>query len=402
MSGSESWAASQAFKDSQRVIFVSHVLTIRKLSAARGPISGYSYPALSFGLVVNHIYKVGMRHVSIRASLLVFAIIVLFAGCDTPGPDTSAQNIGTVEWKSDASEMFVYYYKYNTAVNSSLAYALSTFHTDGSVDQTIPIDPKPTSDPPLLFVSKDGLSAVSQMGANIYKVDLTNGATTLLAQKVTLFVVSPDLKTAVVTPSPVSALIKTVSVLDLTGPTVRETRHWDVSYVVPSNGVWLSGGHFALSTTEGGFYVNIYDTTGAKLDSISEAQLQFHKGKYVEQTNELFFTRPIAGASDGIDKVELESRLRESLVVPTSNETTENFDVSPDGKLLVYDYVDSNSADRGSVQLFAMNVSSGTKTKVVDDVSWGAFLSPHSDQVAYAHKSHDYYYDLKVHPVTLP
>ena len=153
-----------------------------------------------------------MRNVSILLVLALSIGALTFTGCDTGTTSTATQTFGNVVWKPDGSGMYGYFD--NTASGS---YSLGTYNSDGSSHGTITTSAQFSNSffSPTFILSADGAHAVTQLGENLYRIDLPSGNETLLTTKVSLFTVSPDLNYAIVTPSIVDAPVKTISVLNI-------------------------------------------------------------------------------------------------------------------------------------------------------------------------------------------
>jgi hypothetical protein len=324
-----------------------------------------------------------MRKLSVSFFLLAF-LAPFVSGCNTATTDNTQQDFGNILWKPDGSGMYGLFERQLINVATD-AYMVGIFDGQGALTGTVPTSDNAIN--PDVFLDRTASHAVVQLGANLYKLDLPGGGQTLLTTKVRLFVVSPDLHYAVVTPSPDGSHVRTISVLDLQSSPVREVKKWDVAEVSSRSGIWLKNGTFGLTVNVGGAQIDIFDTTGALVDSVQTAEQVFHNGNYIAATNDLY----VRTGSSGVDRINLTTRVRDHLF---STEAVDDFDVSFDGKLL---------AVRTGSGISVLNTKTLAKSFVTNDaIYWGVFLAPAGDQVAYIHQQTSTIRDIHVLSVSLP
>jgi len=326
-----------------------------------------------------------MRSVSLNRLLLI-GTLALFNGCSQT-TDYTQQDFGNLSWKPDGSGMYGLFEKQLTTVGSD-SYIIGVFDQMGALAGTVPTSDKATN--PNFFLDPAATHAVVQLGPNLYRVDLPSGNQTLLTTKVRLFVASADLHYAVVTASPDGQPIRTISVLDLWSDKPREVKKWDLGGVSDNSGIWLKNGTFGLTVNNGAIQINIYDTLGRSVDSVSNAEDLFHNGNYVAATDEFYF-RSSSVTLSGIDRFNFTTRVRDHVF---TGESADNFDVSADGRIL---------AVKTSSGISVLNTKTLAKSFVTNDgIWWGVFLAPAGDKLAYIHSQSSTIRDVHVLSFTSP
>ncbi len=324
-----------------------------------------------------------MRNVSIII-LLVAGTLALFSGCSQTNTDYTQQDFGNLVWKPDGSGMYGLFEKQLITVATD-AYIIGVFDQTGALTGTVTTSDKAIN--PDFFLDPSATHAVVQLGANLYRVDLPSGNQTLITTKVRLFVASPDLHYAIVTPSPDGLPVRTISVLDLWSATPREVKKWDVAGVSDNSGIWMKNGTFGLTVNNGALQVNVFDTLGRLVDSVLNAEQVFHNGNYLAATDDFYFR---TGAS-GIDRFNFTTRARDHVF---TGEAADNFDVSADGRIL---------AVKTPSGISVLNTKTLAKSFVTNDaIYWGVFLAPAGDKLAYIHQQSSTIRDVHVLNFTSP
>ncbi len=327
-----------------------------------------------------------MRKLSVIL-LLLFGAASLFEACATTTTTDTQQDFANLVWKPDGSGMYGLFdrqllYVTNTATNQ---YIIGIYNQTGGLIGTVPTTNMAVN--PNFFVDSQNAHAVAELGANLYKVDLPSGNQTLLATKVRLFVASPDLHYAIVTPSPDGSPVRTISVLDIQSSPAREIKKWDVSQVSDNSGIWIKNGRFGLTVNNGGAQIDIFDTLGNLVDSVQTADQEFHNGNYVAATDDLYYRT----GGNGVDRINLTTR---AITHMFSTEAVDNFDVSVDGKTLAV------NATSGISVINTQTLAAKFITN--DAIYWGVFLSPTDDRLAYIHQSDGSIRDIHVLSFSLP
>jgi hypothetical protein len=349
----------------------------------------------------------------------IFVIALLFlsaafaSSCSNPSSAYTGQDFRNAVWKPDGSGIVSLFERYDASSTTAPGvYTFGLFNPDGSIASTVS-----TSDswanpvfPAYFYVSQDGRTAIVQLGvanpnANLVAVDLTSGNQRLIASKVNLLGCSPDLKYAIVSPSPLGTqpIIK-ISVLNISGSQAYEVKNFDLANVFTNAGaLWLTNGEFAITVTGSPWQIDIFDTTGKIVDSIPNGELLFRQGNFIAQTNDFYYINPNAGGTNvgGIDRYNIVSKQPPTHIYANSDGVTD-FDVSSDGTLIAM--VTSTPTSSSSNSLWALNTATGHRNLITGDLVWGAFLSPNAQKVAYVHQQsgNTNFDEILVSPIAKP
>jgi hypothetical protein len=331
-----------------------------------------------------------MKRVSIPISALLFALCfaIVLNGCGYNNGVTNIQRIAELVWKNDGSGLYGFAQKTSISDASGLTaseeYTPAVFDGNGSLVKQFTEAQKAVTDYSYsLFVSPDGTNAITQLGNDLYRIDLNTGAATKLDSLFHLLVASPDLHYAVGTFSPDNRLVKTVTILDLSTPSPTTVHEFDISEIKKTPGIWCSGSTFGLSFFDSaGSHITIFDIDGSVVRTIGGAEAPFHNGKYIASTNTLYFRERTGSVGDGlIDKMNLTTGSRQVVLNISS---IENFDITSDEQFMVYNtYVLNTDSVTSTLKLKIRNLSTGQEKELTSDILGYCILSPAGDKVAY-------------------
>jgi hypothetical protein len=324
----------------------------------------------------------------VRPILLLFAVLIMFTGCDQPLPDTSSQDIGNAAWRSNSS-LLTFAERKTTVSLGVFEYKLYEANSSGAIGNEVFGDIT-NENFPTMYLSEDGNVVVTVLAEKLIRKDLRTGAQRVLTTNVTrLYAVSPDLKYAFVTHAILGFQLKKVSVLDISGPTTRVVKEWESKGLTADQGYWLADGSIALTfdtTQNREYYVALYDTTGQETTSYFGASTPSASSDYEPSTHTLY----VKNYGGGLDRIDIASGARTE-ILPTFT----NIDVR--GNVLAY--VES---DQSKHTLTLRNLTTGETRVVADDVFRFAFLSPELDKVAYVREVRQFFTELKVIGIQVP
>ncbi len=323
---------------------------------------------------------------SIRKRFTLLPLVALFVGsCDDPAPDQSTQDIGNLAWRSN-SGMIAFVEQRDFPTSGPFVYKLFEADADGKLGNKIGDDE--TGDPvPFILMSADGNTAITLLEGTLYRLDIPSGSKTRLTSSVTkVFTVSPDFKYVLLTHAALNSPTKTVSLLDISGSTVRSVKEWQVKGLLISQGFWLKGDQIALNLdTASRPFLSIFDTNGTILKSFPNVQTPARSSAYVPESDLLFVKSFVS-----LEQLNVESGARVNIA-----DSYENLDAS--GNTLSYIVVED-----GKNKVMIRNISSGETQEVANDAFRFVILSPDASKLAYLVETRQNYTELKVIPVTTP
>ncbi len=335
---------------------------------------------------------------------LAFSVAVGLAGCDSTLSVTTMQVVNEVAWLPDESGMVAIVQQQTqdaTTGATTLTGGLYRIGADGSIGTQINTQDKQiiaNRYPPIICVSKDGRTAIAQVGINIYRVDLTTNTATIIVANQNLLGVSPGMKYLISTETPPNGFgtsqggPRLCFVYNLSVNPPREVSEPTLNGVFDSRALWLDDATFAFSGVDSlrHWQVRIYDTTGTVRQIIPEALMAYHQSAYARQANALF----VYNDSFGIDRVDLTTGVRTTAIV---HDSVQSMDVSASGNLIAY----CSGGTVGPYTLYALNPLTG-KTNAIATDAMVVVMSPNGDRVAYLRNSGGYPVDIHVLPISLP
>jgi hypothetical protein len=180
--------------------------------------------------------------------------------------------------------------------------------------------------------------------------------------------------------------VKTVSLLDISGTSVRSVSEWQIKGLLLSQGFWLKNNTIALNLdTASAPFISICDTTGVVERIFTNAQTPARSSAYVPESNLLFVKN-----YSSLEQIDLGSGARTNIA-----DTYVNLDAR--GNTLAYI---ENTADKN--RIFVRNISTGETADVASDAFRFAILSPDASKLAYLVETREFFTELKVIPVTTP
>jgi dipeptidyl aminopeptidase/acylaminoacyl peptidase len=318
---------------------------------------------------------------------LALLLTIFLTGCDSSGTTVESQEVSSVAWLPDESGMLAFIDKLylNADGSQSEGQNLYRANTSGSLGNAIfPSDATPDLNywnAPIVFVSSDGQTAITQNGTDINSIGLSNGNITDIIQGTALFGVSTDMKyvtTVATSPPPVAAILATYI---LTTNPITFYPHETVPGLLSNRALWLNNDQYALtiddSTDAEGLHshVAIYNTGGGlPTMTIPNADVAFSAGAYVPATNDLF----VRTNAMGIDRINLNNPPVRTPIITT--DSVESMDASNDGTFIVYTSSDSATL----YTLYAVNVANLDRKQIATDII-APYISPKRDRVACTH-----------------
>ncbi len=348
-----------------------------------------------------------MRNSLFRSFLLLpgaATLAIFLAGCVTSSTTVQSETVQSIAWLPDESGMLALIDKVYLNVDGSQTEGQNLYHVSnsGSIGNSMnATDVTPNTAPngpywnaPIVFVSSDGSTAITQFGTDIYSLGISSGNDTDIIQNTALFGVSPDGKYAVTNQSPLNAPGIFTTYLLTTTPTTPDLPRTTVLDIISNQALWLNKDQYALT---------IYDSTGANkvvfshvaiynsgggipVTVIPNGDVSFSAGAFASGSNELF----VRNFANGIDRINLTTMKRDTIV---SSDSVESMDVSSDGTLLVY----SSSKTTQALTLFAVNVENGHTKMLTTGIS-KPVLSPKKDMIACINSSGN----IQMVPVSTP
>jgi hypothetical protein len=330
---------------------------------------------------------------------LLLLLTTVVSSCSEVNPLNQFQDIAEVQWKADGSGMLSLLERANGDIGETLSGAYSPYilNSDGGIQGDISTDMISTPDMSYytLFMNDDGKSAIAQLNKivgttikyYVCRIDHSTGQIDTVLPDLHLIASSPDGKYLVGSYSPPRATIKTVTLFDISGVSPRKITQFDVDGIDYNRGIFLSDGSFGVAVADSiGKHINIYDTTGALLQTIANAGISGHNIHFNSNSKNIYFRN-----NDGnLIKQNIVSDARATIIAKNS---VQNFDVAKDESVLVYSIL-----EMGKGLLYKHSIGSGTDTQLADDVVAGAYLSPLEDKVAYKYHIEINHQGVKVIP----
>lgn len=318
-------------------------------------------------------------------------LLIFFSGCDTSSTEVTSTDVENAVWLPNESGMLAYIEKeYLSELDGSesLGDNLYTANSGGGIGNSInPNDVAPYTvagggiywNAPILFLSSDGNTAITQFGTDIFSITLSNGNITDIIQNTALLGVSPDMKYAITTTSEAPPAAQIITVWNLTTTPISYVgTPKTVPKLISNRVLWLNNDQFAVtiqdSVNANGIYydhVQTYDINGNSILTIPNGDVSFSAGAFAPDSNWLF----VRNFALGIDRIKLATGARDTIV---ASDTVESVDVSADGTLVVYS-VGGNSAT--TYNLIAVNVEDGKRVSITNGIS-KPILSPQKDKIA--------------------
>lgn len=329
------------------------------------------------------------------------------SGCSSTTNSVASQVVDDISWLPDESALLASIEQQNiSAIDGSTYYTENLYHvgTDGSIGNALgpgTYAPNGAGYTPIVYISPDGHTALTQFANDIYSVDLTNGNVSDIIQNTNLLGVSPNMKYVLTTAISQQQTAKVFAIYNLSMPAITLLPKITVVGVVSTGAIWTDDAHFALAISDSVAnnvaydHVAIMDTSGTVSQTIPDAVFGLNTGAYASKTSELFFLNHALG----IEKYNLASAARTSVI---ANDSVESFDVSRDGKLLVYSSGALQGSSTPSYQGYAVNVASGNRANIASGMI-APRISPNADKVAFIHEiSNGESSDVQVAGVSLP
>ena len=345
----------------------------------------------------NILVKSRLRYLLIAATIFAGPAI-MGAGCSSTSPTDLAQVVEEVTWKPNESGMLALAEKTTqSAIDYSTYETFSIYNVgaDGGIGQPLNT-PQPQITnyfPPTLYLSKDGNTAIAQLGNDIYRIDLPGNSSTDIIQVANLLAVSPDFKYLLSTDMAAGALSKLCTIYDISANPIRRVLQFTAVGVTAGRGLWLENGLFALThyDTSGYSHINIYDTTGTTVLQIPNAEAAFHASAFSPLSHDLF----VRTNTEGIDKINLQTKVRTGVI---TQDSVGSMDASADGTLLAYS---SNSLAR-SYNLYEVNVADTSKKVEIGQNAIAVVIAPNADRAAVIHYVDAYNSDIKTVGISVP
>jgi hypothetical protein len=347
-----------------------------------------------------------MRNIIYGSFLLLScsAFVIFFAGCDTTTTNTLGQLVDEIAWLPDESGMIAYVDKttYNS-LDGSTTEGANLYHvgSNGSLGNSINGNDVGIiwgGYGPVVYVSSNGQTAITQFGSDIYTVPISSGNITDIIRSTALLGVSLDGKYAATNiSSNGAAAIFTIYDLSSTPPTPSPAK--TIPRLLSNRVLWLNNDHYAVTILDSlgadqqpFSHVTIFDVNGDSLMAFPNGDVSFHASAYSPGSNDLF----VRTHNMGIDRINLTTLTRTSIV---TTDSVESMDASSDGSILVYSSADSAT----QYILYAVNVATLHSQAVASASNIIVpILSPKFDRVACIHKIDGNNTDIQVFSVPKP
>jgi hypothetical protein len=347
-------------------------------------------------------------------SLLLVGIVVLgifLSGCTTSATTTISQEVYNVMWLPNESSGMVAFIDQLTEDeygNEAEVQNLFQVNSSGSIGTAMnPSGTAPYTPPngtywnaPVVYVSSDGSTAITQFGTDIYSLPINGGNITDLIQGNALFGVSPDGKYALSTPTPAGYGYIILYTYGLTSTTPTAEPQLTRLNVISNRALWLNNDEYAFTILDSiGVidsivydHVNIYDAQGDSLWSIPNADVTFSVSAFAPGSGDIFVRTP----ASGIDRINMNTRVRTQIV---TNDTVYSMDVSADGTVLVYS--SAAGSTNGTLPAYAVNTANGDKRMFASNVIIPR-ISPRHDMVACINNQSTGNSNINVYPLNTP
>jgi hypothetical protein len=354
------------------------------------------HPISSRNIMVQQMHRVysDFFRLGFRLQYLLIAAAVL-TGCDTQ-PTDLAQSVAEVTWRPNESGMLALVDQTTQSaidLSTTTTYSLYNVGADGGIGQPVNAPQQAGNGyPPILYLSKDGNTAITQLGTDIYRIDLPGNIATDIIQNTNLLMVSPDFKYLLSTENSTGYPSKLCTIYDISVNPIRRVQQFTAVGVTNGRGLWLENGLFALTHNDTiGFHVNVYDTTGTTVSQIPNAEAAFHASAFSPLSHDLF----VRTNNEGIDKINLQTGVRTSVI---TQDSVGSMDASANGALIVYS---SNSFAR-SFNLYEVNVADTSKKAEIGQNAIAVVIAPNADRAAVIHYVDTYNSDINTVSVSVP
>ena len=334
------------------------------------------------GVKKNGMQKPLVTSLFVSAALLVSAL----NGCSTSSATVQSQIIHGVAWLPDESGLLVYIDKITLSnIDGSQTEGANLYHADANGTIGNPINGSdvalsgvyylPSS--PLVFISPDGQTAITQFGSGIYSVGVQSGTVNNIIQQTGLLGVSLDFKYAATTNTPggAAATIVTLYNLSSSSPLLMLPRK-TVPNLVSIRALWVSNDRYAVTIKDSVVanndlreHIEIFDTDGNALFAIPDGDVSISAAAFSPGSNDLFFRTN----NFWIDRVNLTTMKRDTII----RDSVESVSASNDGAWLAYVSMDSVT----SGNLYSFNVADGNKSLLASGMVQPT-ISPNADKVA--------------------
>jgi hypothetical protein len=253
---------------------------------------------------------------------------------------------------------------------------------------------------PVVYVSSDGSTAITQFGTDIYSLPIAGGNITDLIQGNALFGVSPDGKYSLSTPTPAGFGYIILYTYGLTSTTPTAEPQLTRLNVLSNRALWLNNDEYALSILDSiGLdsliysHVIIYDAQGDSLWSIANADVRFSVSAFAPGSGDIF----VRTSAMGIDRINMNTRVRTHIV---TNDTVYSMDVSADGTVLVY--CSNAGSTNGTLPAYVVNTANGDKGPSFASNVNIPRISPKHDMVACITLQSGANSNINVYPLNTP
>ena len=320
-----------------------------------------------------------MKRSLLSVLLVLFASSLTFIGCDSTPNVTTQQFVNELEWMPDGSGLLAVIMKVSSDITTggtTYQAGLYRVSTNGTIGDAFNIPDKslPQGYPTVIGISKDGRTAITELGTTVYRIDLSGNSAKAMIRSEYLMGVSQSLKYVLVTETDASLNTRFASIYDVSGASARRVKDFTMNGLYGARAQWIGDSLFAIWGIDSTLHneTQVYDTTGRILRTIQTSVVANQKSGYAPDSNALFlFNR----ATQGIDRVDVTTLAVSSVL---SNDTVESMDVTPSGNLIAY-------ASGGSIApfgLFALNPATGTRQNIASS-AYEVALSPFGNSGSY-------------------
>ncbi len=364
--------------------------------------------------MLNPPYRSLLLFAGVAAPLIVgvAALGIFLSGCTTSATTTISQEVDNVMWLPNESSGMVAFIDqlteddYGNTAESQNLFQVSSNGSIGTAMNPSGTAPYNVSNggtywnAPVVYVSSDGSTAITQFGTDIYSLPIAGGNITDLIQSTALFGVSPDGKYALSTPTPAGYGYIILYTYGLTTSTPTAQPQLTRLNVISNRALWLNNDEYALTILDSiGVidsivydHANIYDAQGDSLWSIPNADVTFSVSAFAPGSGDIFVRTP----ASGIDRINMNTRVRTSIV---TNDTVYSMDVSADGSVLVYS--SAAASTNGTLPAYAVNTANGDKKMFASNVIIPR-ISPKHDMVACINYQSTGNSNINVYPLSTP
>jgi hypothetical protein len=328
-----------------------------------------------------------MRNSLFRSFLLLpISAVLAFTlnGCDTTSTTVVSQTVDNIVWLPDESGMLAFIDKVYENVDGSESDGQNLYqvNTGGSIGNGLfPSDAASNNPPywnaPIVYISSDGKTAITQYGTDIYSIPTSGGSGSDLIQQTQLWGISPDGKYAVTNQTAANNAANILTTYNLTNNPITLDPRTTVRGLISNRALWLNNDQYALtiddSTDALGLHehVTIYNAQGDSVMSIPNGDVSFSAGGFASVTNDLF----VRTYSFGINRINLTTLKLDTIV---STDSVESMDVSNDGTVLVY----TSSETTVNLPLYAVNLANDHISQSLATGISKPVLSPNKDKAA--------------------